>query len=317
MNATANAIDHIGRRVKLRDLRILLALTQAGSMGRAATALAVSQPVISKAIAELEAAVGSRLFDRTPQGIVPTASGAAMIACSRAVFDELQQGVKAIKFLEDPTSGHLHVGCTEFGAGGLTPVIIEDLVGRHPGLNFHVTSADPATLAGVHLPRRTIELAMGGMPDDLPADISVERLFDDTHVVMASAGSAWTRRRKLRLADLVDGPWVLPPADTSGRRRIDAAFAARGLAPPIAKVATFSMPLCHRLLANGRYLAILPLQATSLASQMAIRPLKVDLPEIRRSIGIMTLKNRTLSPIARLFIGAARRAVAAISDPRR
>lgn len=317
MNAPANPVDRIGRRIKLRDLRILLALAQAGSMGRAATALAVSQPVISKSIAELEASVGARLFDRTPQGIVPTASGAAMIECSRAVFDELQQGVKAIQFLDDPTAGQLHVGCTEFGASGLIPMVIEDLVQRHPGLNFQVTSADPVTLAAVHLPGRTIELAMGAMPDDLPADISAEKLFDDTHVVMASTASAWTRRRKLRLADLLDASWVLPPADTQGRRRIDAAFAARGLAPPIAKVATFSMPLCHQLLAGGKYLAILPLRATSLASHLAIRPLKVDLPEIRRSIGIMTLKNRTLSPIARLFIEAARDAVALASDRRR
>lgn len=317
MNRPSNPIDRIGRRLKLRDLRILLALTQAGTMGRAATALAVSQPVISKSIAELEAAVGARLFDRTPQGIVPTACGEAMIECSRAVFDELQQGIKAIEFLDDPTAGHLHIGCTEFGASGLIPLLIERLVHRRSGLHFHVMSADPVSLAAVHLPARTIELAMGGTPDDLPADVVAEPLFDDTHVVMASTDSAWTRRRKLRLADLLEAPWVLPPVDSLARRRIDAAFAARGLAAPTAKVSTFSMPLCHQLLSGGNYLAILPRRASSLASHLAIRPLNVDLPEIRRSIGIMTLKNRTLSPIARLFIEAARGAVAEMSDRRR
>jgi DNA-binding transcriptional LysR family regulator len=66
-------------------------------LGRAATQLAVSQPVVSKAVAELEAAMGVRLFERSAQGIAPTAHGDAMHQCGRAVFDDLQQGVQANK----------------------------------------------------------------------------------------------------------------------------------------------------------------------------------------------------------------------------
>ena len=111
--------NHVERRLKLRDLRILLAVSNAGTMGRAAAALSVSQPVISKAVSELEALLGVRLFDRTALGITPTAHGDAMINCSRAIFAELQQGVQTIEFLDDPTSGELHIGCTEFGASVL------------------------------------------------------------------------------------------------------------------------------------------------------------------------------------------------------
>jgi len=306
-------IDRIGRRVKLRDLHILLTVTQSGSMGRAAAALSISQPVISKAIAELESSLGVRLFDRTAQGIVPTAYGRAMIASSRAVFDELQQGVKAIEFLADPTAGHLHIGSTESGAIGLVPLVIERLLQRHPHVQFHVTTADPVTLTAVDLPRRSIEIAMSAIPTELPADIEAEPLFEDRQVIMAGAHSPWSRRRKLKLEDLQDACWVLPPLDSPARRYIDEAFAAQGLGPPVARVSTFSTPLCHQLLATGRYLAILPREASRLARGLSIKPLAVDFPGIERLIGILTLKNRTLSPLARLFMQAARLSAKAAS----
>src|SRR5215467_398113 len=102
--------DRIGRRVKLRDLHILLAVAQTGSMIRAADSLAISQPVISKTISDLEHALGVRLLDRTAQGVEPTAYGRAFIDCGTAVFDELRRGVHRIEFLSDPTLGQLRIG---------------------------------------------------------------------------------------------------------------------------------------------------------------------------------------------------------------
>src|SRR4249920_3261136 len=95
--------DRIGRRVKLRDLHILLAVAQSGSMARAAERLAISHPVVSKTISDLERALGVRLLDRTAQGIEPTAYGRAFITCGATVFDELRRGVQEIELLSDPT----------------------------------------------------------------------------------------------------------------------------------------------------------------------------------------------------------------------
>ena len=78
--------DRIGRRLKLRDLHILLAVAQAGSMSRAADRLAISHPVVSKTIADLEHALGVRLLDRTSQGAEPTTYGRALLSCGTAVF---------------------------------------------------------------------------------------------------------------------------------------------------------------------------------------------------------------------------------------
>ena len=94
--------DRIGRRMKLHDLHVLMAVVQTGSMGKAAVLLNTTQPAISKSVADLEHAVGVRLLDRSPQGVSPTAYGQALLDGGTAVFDELRQAVKNIEFLADP-----------------------------------------------------------------------------------------------------------------------------------------------------------------------------------------------------------------------
>src|SRR5215204_3000021 len=101
------------RRIKLRDLQILVTVAKTGSMGKAAAALAVSQPVVSKAVSDMERVLKVRLFDRTPAGIEPTPYGKALVEAGNAVFDELRGGLAAIEFLTNPTAGQITLGCTE------------------------------------------------------------------------------------------------------------------------------------------------------------------------------------------------------------
>ncbi|HEX2336894.1 MAG TPA: LysR family transcriptional regulator, partial [Hyphomicrobiaceae bacterium] len=95
----------IERRLSLHDLRVLMVVVQAGSMGKAAKLLATSQPAVSRSIGELEQALGVRLLDRSAQGIEPTPFGHALLKRGAAVFDELLHGIKDIRFLSDPTTG--------------------------------------------------------------------------------------------------------------------------------------------------------------------------------------------------------------------
>ena len=111
--------DRIGRHLKLRDLHVLFAVMQSGSMAKAARHLAVSQPVVSAAIAGLEQTLGVRLLDRSRRGVEPTIYGRALLNHGLAAFDALRQGVKEIEFLADPTAGELLIGCPEWIAAGL------------------------------------------------------------------------------------------------------------------------------------------------------------------------------------------------------
>src|SRR5262245_31057039 len=119
--------DRTKRRLKLRDLDILMAVIDTGSMGKAADRLNVSQPAVSKAIVELEDALGVQLMDRSRRGVVPTAFGLALGKRSVAIFNDLRQGVQDIDFLADPTRGEVRIGTTEPIAAALVSPAIDRL----------------------------------------------------------------------------------------------------------------------------------------------------------------------------------------------
>ena len=153
--------DRIGRRMKLHDLHVLMAVVQAGSMNKAAALLNTGQPAISRSIADLEHAVGVRLLDRTPRGVEPTEYGRALLDGGAAVFDDLRQAVKNIEFLADPTAGEVRIGCTPLLAASFVSAVIDRLSRRYPRMVFHLVTGYVETLhrelseRNVDLPDRT------------------------------------------------------------------------------------------------------------------------------------------------------------------
>src|SRR5258707_10932301 len=119
--------DRIGRRVKLRDLHMVLAVAEAGSMTRAAEELAVSYPVVSKTISELERTLGVKLFDRSTSGVEPTHYGRALLKSGVAVFDEMRKGLQQIESIKQPDTGELWIGSSIVVDAGFVPAIIERL----------------------------------------------------------------------------------------------------------------------------------------------------------------------------------------------
>jgi DNA-binding transcriptional LysR family regulator len=301
--------ERIGRRIKLRDLHVLLAVARTGSMGKAAADLAVSQPVVSKAISDLENALGLRLLDRSPQGVEPTMYGRALFKWSVAAFDDLRQGVKELEYLTDPTAGELRIGCNEPMAAGFVSSVITRVLRQYPRVVFQVITADAFTLVDGELRQRKVELVVAPLSGLEPeGDTNVEILFNDRRVVMAGARNKWVRRRKIALADLIDEPWVLPPREGPTGKFIAELFHASGLEAPRAQVVSWSLPLHHHLLATEQFVTILPLSMLRLGKRLPFKILQVELPEHLRSrpTGIITLKNRMLGPVAQLFIDCAR-----------
>src|SRR6266481_6409582 len=138
--------DRIGRRLKLRDLHLLMTVVQKGSMAKAAAELAVSQPAVSKAIADMEHTLGLRLLDRGRNGVEPTAYGRALVKRGLTIFDELKQGVEELEFLADPKRGTLNIGSAEGIAAGFLPAVIEQFSRQYPGVCLNVLQTVIATL---------------------------------------------------------------------------------------------------------------------------------------------------------------------------
>ena len=299
--------DRIGRRMKLQDLHVLMTVIEAGSMGKAALRLNTTQPNISRSIADLEYALGVRLLDRHRQGIEPTKCGRALLDCGVAVFDDLRQGVKNIEFLADPTAGEVRIGCNPFLAANFVSTVVDRLSLRYPGIACHLMTAQAVTLQR-ELSERNVDFLItpkfGHFADER---LGFETLYDDSHVVVTSAQSPWVRRRRIELAELMNESWVLPPLDSAFGSVAMEAFRASGLNYPRTTVCTAPADVRISLLATGRFLtmfAMSTLRFPPKRSELKILPVKLSVA--RMPIGIVTLKNRILSPVAQLFIEHAR-----------
>lgn len=300
--------DRIGRRIRLRDLHILLAVEQCGSLAKAAELLAISQPVISKVIADLEAVLGVRLFDRGRHGAEPTMYGRALLRRAVAAFDELKQGVGEIGFMLDPTSGRLRIGAADPMVAGLIPAVIERMSAGHPDVTFEVLVAESVLEQNRGLHDRSVDLIIGRLPQTFAdEDLDIQLLFEEPLLVATGAKSRWAKRRAVSLADLVDEPWVLPRSDTFVGSLVTEAFRAEGLALPQRGVTCGSTHMNNAMLATGRYLAVYPgslLRLTAKRLGIAVLPIKLRIGP--SSVGVVTLKQRTISPLAQLFVDAAR-----------
>src|SRR5262245_5170633 len=302
--------DRIGRRMKLHDLHVLMSVAQAGSMGRAASLLSTTQSAISRSITELENAVGVRLLDRSRQGVEPTEYGRALLDGGVAVFDDLRQAVKNIEFLADPTVGHVTVGGNEATTAALLPAVFGRLRRRHPRLSMHVVPVLSVAQQYQELRERRADLVVGRLPPSIDADIDAEVLFHDRLFVVAGPKSKWSRQRKIAFHDLANEPWVLPPLGTVAGSLVADAFRSHTMEFPPHGAATGAIHLFFALLANGPFL--LPMPGSLLRLGTHLPPLKllpVDFPSPPWPVGIMTLKNRTRSPVTKLFIGCARQVV--------
>ena len=290
------------RRLRLRDVDILMAVIQTGSMGKAASALNMSQPAVSKSIAYLEHTLGVRLLDRSRQGVEPTPYGRALIKRGVAVFDELRQGVQDIASLSDPTVGEVRIGGSEHTISAIYSPVIHRLLVRYPRMSFHVIVGDLRSLSQA-LDARHIDLVVSRMYTPASEEHSVEVLFQDPLVVVTGPNNPLTRRRKIEFAELLDEPWTMQPRENSfGSFAMDA-IRASGFAPPRLTVATTSSNLRGEMLATGRYLTMVPRYWVMLPRKNpSLRILRVEFPNTRLDVGIITLKNRSLSRATELFI---------------
>jgi DNA-binding transcriptional LysR family regulator len=307
--------DRIGRRLKLRDLDILLTVAQAGSMGKAAGRLAMSQPVVSKAIADMEHALGVRLLDRSRRGVELTAYGQAVIRRGAAVFDELRECVREIEFLADPSVGTVTVGGDSPRVAGLLPAVIGRLRRRYPRIDVHVVEVAGIPQQHRALRERTVDLIVGRLAPPLDDDLSAEVLFQERTYVVAGPRSRWARRRKIDLAELVEGPWSVPPHDSAVGVLVAEAFRGAGVPYPPAGLVTGSVHLHSALMADGPFLSFIPDSMLRFGLKgLSVKVLPVELPTPPSPAGIMTLKNRTLGPVTRLFIDSVREIVKPLRD---
>ena len=292
-------VERVGFRLKLRDLHILLTVVQRGSMAKAAAELAISQPAVSKAIADMEHMFGVRLLDRGRNGTEPTAHGRALVTRGQTIFDEIKNGLEELASLSDPTVGELRIGATEAVAAGFLPAVIERFSREQPGVRLDVAQAVMSSLHYREVRERSIDMLLGRIPaplreDDLEADV----IYNDEAVVVAGRQTKWARSRRLKLADLAGERWILPPPDTMQGTLAPKLFRDSGSEMPRAPITTLSIHLCCRLVASGQFVTMLPASVLSYGIRdQSLKVLPIRFPWHRRPVAIVTLKKCTRSPV--------------------
>ena len=224
-----------------------------------------------------------------------------------AVFDELRGSVKDIRFLRDPMAGELRIGSNQAIAGGFLAAVLDKLSAQRPRLTFQIKLGDAATLYHHDLRERHVDLLFGRVIELEEDDANAEILFNDRLYVVAGVNSPWVRRRKLTLKNLVNEPWTMPPSDSYAGSLIADAFHASHVPMPQIAVAGAGIQMQSALLGTGRFLSVLPGSFLRFnGKRLGLKALPIALRIPPRPVGVITLKNRTLSPLAAIFIECAR-----------
>jgi DNA-binding transcriptional LysR family regulator len=302
--------ERVGRRLRFRDLQVLFAVVQAGSMAKAAVKLGLTQPAVSDIIAGLEEMFGVRLFERNSRGVEATIYGRALLERGRAAFDQLRQGLNDIEFLSDPKAGELRIGCPGSVMGGTLSLAVESFCRQYPRVALHL---DEVTSPGRDFPslrKREHDLILARIARPLVGEeeLNIEVLFLDPLIVAADKRSVWARRRRIEVAELVDASWILTAPETWVNVSVAEAFRERGLPMPNISIMALSAPLRMALLARGPFVTALPSSLLHFnAERYALKILPVDLKIPSYPVAILTLKDRVLSPLVGLFVNHVRK----------
>lgn len=226
--------DRLVRSLRLRHLELLVVLCDTDTMRGAAARLNLSQPAISKMLGEIEACFEARLFERSHQGIKPTATGQSAAFRARAILHELARATEDVDALGRGVTAVLRLGAPSVTA--TVPAAILKLRERMPGAAVHVREGRVHELIQ-RLLQGELDCVFGAITQELIASDMISKLepavmLKDELCVLTATRNAGTFGRKVRWADLKDAHWALPPKETLVRQAFMTAFMNGGHSPP-------------------------------------------------------------------------------------
>lgn len=300
-------VDRAITRLKLKQLRLLVAVGQYGSIQRAANELQVSQPAATKLIKDLELDFEVRLFERTNRGVVPTVHGDALIRHGKLIISQVSNAAQELDDLSDGNSGRVVVGTLLAGAPTLLPGAIDSVMSERPNVAIKLVEGTndaliPALFAG------EIDFIVGRLPAfRARADLRQDKLFDDRVVAVVGSRHPLAGKTSVRFSSLKPYGWILPPLETTLRRQVDQYFVSQDqYVPPI--VLDSVSYLSNRSVLRTRHLVgLMPEQvATHDVENGLLAVVDWTVPFGKGPVGITYRGPESLSPAAAAFVAALR-----------
>ncbi|WP_354682503.1 LysR family transcriptional regulator [Cupriavidus necator] len=284
--------------METRDLEYILAVAAYGGIGRAADALGISQPALTKAVQRVESQAGLPLFERTANGMTATYAGTRFLERARRIRLEYEDGIKEMLGIRTGEQGVLRVGYSPSIPGSVILGACRQLMRERPVARLRLRRRLARDLLDL-LAAGELDVAVAPAPAQASGDFAVEPLFDDRLMVVADEGHALLRRRKLRLADLADQEWLLPEAHITLRQKVDAAFRQRGLPEPKLRVEIdFGSTSLFALMQGTQMLSIANEGGDAMQHGLRALPLGVEELDLRRQVGVISRAGAYLSPLA-------------------
>lgn len=290
------------RSLTLRHLRLLLALDSLRQVRRVAEALHVSQPAVSKALAEIEAGVGVPLFERTPKGLVPTASGACLVRYAQIVTGEVTRAAEELAGIARGIASTVSVGVMHGCMAGAVPAALQLCRERQPGLVVQVTegSLDPLML---QLRAGRLDLVVGARVERaMPSGVRFTKLHDEPLVVVCGVHHPLAGAASVQWPELLAQGWVLPPRSARARDAVELMWRRLGYTLPEVAVETVSTDMIRSLLEKSALLALLARQsARPLAAADLLAILNPEPAPLVMSVGVLRATDAPRSSAASLL----------------
>ena len=294
-------------RLKTRHLLLLLHLYEQRSVLRAAEAANMTQPAASKLLAEMESLLGVPLFERHARGVEPTWYGQVLIRRARSALSEIGRGYDEIASLRNGQMGQASIGTVVNPGTNLVPQAIAAIKRDFPGILVRVEMDYSRPLVAKLLDGH-LDIVIGRIigPEGA-SELQFEPLADEPHSVIVRAGHPLAARNQVNHADLVEYGWIMPPAASVLRGRLDSMFLEHGLSPPQNVVETASLPVIIHLLRHSDLLTALPAESVAPYLQTAqMNVLPIELGVRMESFGIVRRRDQLLSPGAERVLEALR-----------
>lgn len=301
-------IDRVLRsNLKLRHLQLLVALDEFRHLGRAAEFLSLTQPAVSKTVAEIERMFGLELFVRSTRGTEPTPYGATVVRFARSVLADYARTCDEIAAVGSGAAGRVSVGAMVVATPALLVQAVARLKERSTHASVFIEEGDLTRL----LPRLRVgelDLIVGRLePGYAAPDLETEALYDEPMSIVARPDHPLAANPAPSWDDLAREPWVVPPPWASSRIKLNQMFYQHGLNPPVDLIETASFV---NTLSFVRARPAIGFVARSVARHCEreglLKVLAIEVPIELPPVGIITLRSRLRTPTCAQLIDCIR-----------
>lgn len=298
---------YLRMNLRPRHLQLLAALDELRSVGKVAALLNVTQPAVSKTLAEIQADLGMTLFKRTPRGVEPTDLGSCMARHARAILEEFARTGDELVSLMHGVTGKVAIGAPPSASLVVMPKSVARFKAHSPQTRVVIMEGSADDLVA-WLRAGTLDLGVGMLvPKRGLVDVESETLYEEELVVAVGRAYALARKQQPDWKDLADLPWLLPPLNLVLRVFVEDMLCAHDLSIPHNVVESVSVEACIGLLAETDAVTFLPRRVAShfaALGQIAILPLA--LPAGRSPVSVFWVRSRPLSPAAQTLLACMR-----------